>query len=79
MAGILASHPMQTVDDLSGGPQGNPRTEQLIDASMQWAERIMQKVDEVLRTWKKAAVLFPPGTAVFLGFPVEQISLPSGL
>jgi hypothetical protein len=35
MAGILASHPMQTVDDLSGGPQGNPRTEKLIDASMQ--------------------------------------------
>jgi len=26
---------------------GGPRTDKLIDASIQWAERIMQKIDEV--------------------------------
>jgi hypothetical protein len=35
---------MQTADDLFGTPQGSPRTDKLIDASIQWAERIM-KID----------------------------------
>jgi hypothetical protein len=41
MAAILASLHMQTADDLFGGPQGSPRADKLIDASIQWAERIM--------------------------------------
>jgi len=36
---------MQTANDLFGGPQGSPRTDQLIAASIQWAERIMEKID----------------------------------
>ncbi len=45
MAAILASLHMQTADDLFGGPQGSPRSEKLIGASIQWAERIMEKID----------------------------------
>jgi hypothetical protein len=47
MAAILASLHMQTADDLFGTPQGSPRTDKLIDASIQWAERIMKKIDSV--------------------------------
>jgi hypothetical protein len=47
MAAILASLHMQTADDLFGCPQGSPRTEKLIEASIQWAERIMEKIDGV--------------------------------
>jgi hypothetical protein len=46
MAAILTSLHMQTADDLFGCPQGSPRTEKLIDASIQWAKRIMQKIDD---------------------------------
>jgi hypothetical protein len=45
MAAILASLHMQSADDLFGGPQGSPRTDKLIAASIQWAEAIMQKID----------------------------------
>jgi len=47
MAAILASLHMQTADDLFGGPQGSPRSDKLIAASIQWAERIMQKIDAI--------------------------------
>ena len=47
MAAILASLHMRTADDLFGTPQGNPRTDQLIAASVQWARLIMEKVDQV--------------------------------
>jgi hypothetical protein len=47
MAAILASLHMRTADDLFGGPQGSPRTDKLIAASVQWAELIMRKVDSV--------------------------------
>jgi hypothetical protein len=46
MAAILTSLHMQTADDLFGGPQGNPRTDKLIAASIQLAEIIMAKIDE---------------------------------
>ena len=46
MAAILASLHMQSADDLFGGPQGSPRTDKLIAASIQWAEKIMNKIDE---------------------------------
>jgi hypothetical protein len=48
MAAILASLHMQTADDLFGTPQGSPRTDKLIDASIQWAERIMKRIDNVV-------------------------------
>ena len=47
MAAILASLHMRTADDLFAEPQGSPRTDRLIEASIQWAERIMQKIDNV--------------------------------
>jgi hypothetical protein len=46
MAAILTSLHMRTADDLFAGPQASPRTDRLIAASIQWAERIMQKIDE---------------------------------
>jgi hypothetical protein len=45
MAAILASLHMRTADDLFGCPQGSPRADQLIAASIQWAEKIMEKID----------------------------------
>jgi hypothetical protein len=47
MAAILSSLHMQTADDLFGGPQGSPRSDKLIAASIQWAEKIMEKIDGV--------------------------------
>jgi len=47
MAAILASLHMQTADDLFGTPQGSPRTDKLIAASVQWAREIMKKIDAV--------------------------------
>ena len=46
MAAILASLHMQTADDLFGTPQGSPRTDKLIAASIQWGPvQIMKKID----------------------------------
>ena len=47
MASILTAMHMRTADDLFGTPQGSPRTDRLIAASVQWAERIMRKIDNV--------------------------------
>jgi hypothetical protein len=47
MAAILTSMHMERADDLFGGPQGSPRTDKLISASVQWAEAIMEKIDNV--------------------------------
>jgi hypothetical protein len=47
MAAILASLHMRTADDLFGRPEGSPQTDRLIAASIQWAERIMRKIDNV--------------------------------
>jgi hypothetical protein len=38
---------MRTADDLFGGPQGSPRTDELIAASVQWAREIMLKIDSL--------------------------------
>ena len=45
MAAILTSQHMHTADDLFGTPQGSPRTDKLIAARLQWAERIMEQID----------------------------------
>src|SRR6266699_5940489 len=47
MAAILAAMHMRTADDLFGTPQGSPRTDKLIAASIQWAETIMEKIDNM--------------------------------
>jgi hypothetical protein len=46
MAAILTSLQMRTANDLFGCPQGSPRTDKLISGSVQWAEKIMEKIDE---------------------------------
>lgn len=46
MAAILASLHMQTAD-LFGGPQGSPRTDKMVAAAIRWAQKIMQKIDNV--------------------------------
>lgn len=45
VAGILVARHLKTTDDLFGGPQGSPRTDAMIAAAVQWAERIMWKID----------------------------------
>ena len=47
IAGILMAHHMPVADDLFGGPQGSPRTDKLIAAAIQWADRILRKIDNV--------------------------------
>ncbi len=47
MAAILTAMHMPRADDLFGTPQGSPRTDKLIAASIQWAEQIMRKIDGV--------------------------------
>jgi hypothetical protein len=47
VAGILVARHLNTADDLFGGPQGSPRTDAMIAASIQWADRIMRKIDTV--------------------------------
>jgi hypothetical protein len=45
VAGIIVAKHLDMADDLFGGPQGSPRTDKMIAAAVQWAERIMQRVD----------------------------------
>jgi hypothetical protein len=44
---ILAFLHMRQADDLFRTPKGSPQTDRLIEASIQWAERIMRKIDNV--------------------------------
>jgi hypothetical protein len=45
VAGILAARHFRTPEDLFGTPEGSPRSDAMITAAVQWAERIMRKVD----------------------------------
>ena len=47
VAGIIVARHLDTADDLFGGPQGSPRTDKMVAAAIQWAERIMRKIDNV--------------------------------
>ena len=47
VAGILVARHLKTTDDLFGGPQGSPRTDAMVAAAVQWADRIMRKIDNV--------------------------------
>jgi hypothetical protein len=50
VAGILVARHLKTAEDLFGGSQGSPRTDAMVGAAVQWAERIMQKIDAVWPT-----------------------------
>jgi hypothetical protein len=45
VAGVLVARHLKTAEDLFGGSQGSPRTDGMVAAAVQWAERIMQKID----------------------------------
>jgi len=52
MAALLTAIHMQRADDLFGTPQGSPRTEKLIAASVRWAEMINEKrPNEAVLRW----------------------------
>jgi hypothetical protein len=46
VAGILVARHIKTADELFDS-KGTPRGESLIAAAVQWAERIMRKIDNV--------------------------------
>jgi hypothetical protein len=46
MAAILVTKHFKTPEDLFGAPQGgSPRSDAMIAAAVQWAERIMARID----------------------------------
>jgi hypothetical protein len=47
VAGIIVSRHLDTADDLFGGPQGSPRTDKMVAAAIQWADKILKKIDNV--------------------------------
>jgi hypothetical protein len=47
VAGILVARHLKTTEDLFEGPGRSPRTDGMVAAAVQWAERIMKKVDNV--------------------------------
>jgi hypothetical protein len=53
VAGVLVARHLKTTEDLFGGSQGSPRTDGMVAAAVQWAERIMQKIDA---QWPTTAV-----------------------
>jgi hypothetical protein len=46
VAGVLVARHLKTADDLFDS-KGSPRTEAMVAAAMQWADRIMRKIDNV--------------------------------
>ena len=46
VAGILVARHLKTTEDLFDS-KPSPRTESLVAAAVQWAERIMRKIDNV--------------------------------
>ena len=45
IAGILVARHFKTPEDLFGTPSGSPRSDALIGAAVQWAERILRKIE----------------------------------
>jgi len=46
VAGVLVARHLKTTDDLFDC-RSSPRTESLVAAAVQWADRIMRKIDNV--------------------------------
>ena len=55
IAGILVARHLKTTDDLFDS-RPSPRTESMVAAAVQWAERIMREIDGVLRWQMKLKV-----------------------
>jgi hypothetical protein len=50
VAGILVARQLKTADDLFGGRRDSPRTDAMVAAAIQWAERIIRKIDNQFPT-----------------------------
>ena len=46
IAGILVASHLRTTEDLFDN-RGSPKTEAMVAAAVQWADRIMRKIDNV--------------------------------
>jgi hypothetical protein len=77
MAAILTTMHMQTADDLFGTPQGSPRTDKLIAASIPWAEQIMKKIDEGLRFRVRGLGFSYCSNVAFSNFPLGVLVRPA--
>jgi hypothetical protein len=53
VAGILVARHFKTPEDLFGTPSGSPRSDAMIAAAVQWAEKIMSKIDGAVGTTEK--------------------------
>ena len=49
IAGILVARHLKTTEDLFDN-RSSPRTEAMVAAAVQWAERIMRKIDSVFES-----------------------------
>ena len=49
VAGILVARHLKSTEDLFDN-RASPRTEAMVSAAVQWAERIMRKIDSVFGT-----------------------------
>jgi hypothetical protein len=49
VAGILVARHLKTTEDLFDN-RSSPRTESMVAAAVQWAERIVRKIDNVFPT-----------------------------
>ena len=52
VAGVLVARHLKTEDDLFDS-KGSPRTESMVAAAVQWADRIMRKIDNVFGNSEK--------------------------
>jgi hypothetical protein len=52
IAGIIVARHLDTADDLFGGLQGSPRTDRMVAAAIQWAGKILEKIDSVFTNSK---------------------------
>jgi hypothetical protein len=55
VAGIIVAR--HTADDLFGGLEGSPRTDKMVAVAIQWADRILRKIDSVFGKLKVALIL----------------------
>src|SRR3979411_2454920 len=75
MAAILTSLHMQTADELFGTPQGSPRTDKLIAASVQWAVQIMKRLMQCAGRWNEGCRDLKSSTTPAHSTALESISL----
>src|SRR5271166_931170 len=71
VAGILVARHLKTTEDLFDS-KPSPRTESLVASAVQWAERIMKKIDGVYRERTRAGGGFSAGSGLRLNLAVQR-------